>query len=32
MYGKTYDWLSVHLRLSNSKIKELLWAYQATTD
>ncbi|MFZ0866013.1 MAG: hypothetical protein WAN06_05155 [Candidatus Sulfotelmatobacter sp.] len=32
IYGKTYDWLSNHLRLSNSKIKELLWAYQATTD
>jgi hypothetical protein len=32
IYGKTYDWLSNHLRLSNSKIKELLWAYQATSD
>jgi hypothetical protein len=32
LYGKTYDWLSNHLRLSKSKIKELLSAYQATKD
>jgi hypothetical protein len=32
IYGKTYDWLSNHLRLSKSKITELLHAYQATTD
>ncbi len=32
IYGKTYDWLANHLRLSKSKIKELLWAYQATTE
>jgi len=32
IYGKTYDWLANHLRLSKSKIKELLWAHQATTD
>jgi len=32
LYGKTYDWLSSHLRLSKSKIKELLSAYQATKD
>jgi hypothetical protein len=32
IYGKTYDWLSDHLRLSKSKIVELLSAYQATTD
>jgi len=31
VYGKTYDWLSNHLRLSKSKIVELLSAYQATT-
>jgi hypothetical protein len=31
-YGKTYDWLSSHLRLSRSKIAELLSAYKATTD
>jgi len=31
-YGKTYDWLSNHLRLSKSKIIELLSAYRATTD
>jgi len=27
-YGKTYEWLSNHLRLSKGKIKELLDAYQ----
>jgi hypothetical protein len=32
VYGKTYDWLSNHLRLSKSKIIELLSAYRATTD
>ena len=32
VYGKTYDWLGNHLRLSKSKIVELLSAYQATTD
>ncbi len=31
-YGKTYDWLSNHLRLSKSKIIELLSAYRATTE
>jgi hypothetical protein len=32
IYGKSYDWLSNHLRLSKSKIKELLSAYRATTE
>lgn len=32
VYGKTYDWLANHLRLSKSKIKELLQAYQATSE
>jgi hypothetical protein len=32
IYGKTYDWLSNHLRLSKGKIKELLGAYQATSE
>jgi hypothetical protein len=32
LYGKTYEWLSNHLRLSKSKIKELLSAYTATKD
>ncbi|MBX3026693.1 hypothetical protein KF840_17445 [bacterium] len=32
VYGKTYDWLSNHLRLSKSKIVELLSAYSAMTD
>jgi len=32
VYGKTYDWLSDHLRLSKSKISELLAAYKATTE
>jgi hypothetical protein len=31
-YGKTYDWLSNHLRLGKSKIVELLTAYKATTE
>jgi hypothetical protein len=31
-YAKTYDWLSNHLRLSKSKIIELLSAYRATSD
>lgn len=32
VYGKTYDWLSDHLRISKSKISEYLAAYKATTD
>ena len=32
IYGKTYDWLANHLRLSKTKIKELLLAYQATKE
>ncbi|MGD0481501.1 MAG: hypothetical protein ABSA42_15115 [Terracidiphilus sp.] len=32
IYGKTYDWLSNHLRLSKGKIKELLGAYQAMSE
>lgn len=32
VYGKTYDWLSNHLRMSKSKISEHLGAYKATTD
>jgi hypothetical protein len=32
IYGKTYDWLSNHLRLSKGKIKELLGAYQSTSE
>lgn len=32
VYGKTYDWLSNHLRLSKTKINELLSAYRATTE
>ena len=32
VYGKTYDWLSDHLRLSKSKISEHLAAYKATTE
>jgi hypothetical protein len=32
VYGKTYDWLSDHLRLSKSKISENLAAYKATTE
>jgi hypothetical protein len=31
-YGKTYDWLSNHLRLSKSKILELLSAYRAMNE
>jgi hypothetical protein len=31
-YGKTYDWLASHLRLSRSKIAELMLAYKATSD
>jgi hypothetical protein len=30
IYGKTYDWLSNHLRLSKSKVRELVSAYKAT--
>ncbi|MET4451899.1 ParB/Srx family N-terminal domain-containing protein [Bradyrhizobium sp. RT3b] len=32
VYGKTYDWLSDHLRMSKTKISEHLAAYKATTD
>jgi hypothetical protein len=32
VYGKTYDWLSNHLRMSKGKISESLAAYKATTD
>jgi hypothetical protein len=32
VYGKPYEWLSNHLRLSKGKIKELLGAYQATSE
>lgn len=32
VYGKTYDWLSNHLRLSKGKITELLSAYRATSE
>lgn len=32
IYGKSYDWLSNHLRLSRSKIVELLSAYRAMTE
>jgi len=32
VYGKTYEWLSNHLRLSKGKIRELLEAYQAATE
>lgn len=32
LYGKTYDWLSNHLRLSKTKITELLLAHRATTE
>lgn len=31
-YGKTYDWLSNHLRLSKSKVNLLLSAYRATSE
>jgi hypothetical protein len=32
VYGKTYEWLSNHLRMSKGKISEHLAAYKATTD
>ncbi|MFM7404293.1 MAG: hypothetical protein ACKO1N_09450 [Erythrobacter sp.] len=32
VYGKTYDWLSNHLRMSKGKISEALAAYKSTTD
>jgi hypothetical protein len=32
VYGKTYDWLSNHLRMSKGKISDNLAAYKATTD
>jgi hypothetical protein len=32
LYGKTYEWLSNHLRLSKSRITELLAAYKAVND
>jgi hypothetical protein len=32
IHGKTYDWLSNHLRLSKSKISENLKAYKAATE
>lgn len=32
VYGKTYDWLSDHLRMSKGKISEALSSYKATTD
>lgn len=32
IHGKTYDWLSNHLRLSKGKISENLKAYEAATD
>jgi hypothetical protein len=32
IHGKTYDWLSNHLRLSKGKISENLKAYKAATD
>jgi hypothetical protein len=32
IHGKTYDWLSNHLRLSKGKISESLKAYKAATD
>src|SRR5437870_1781133 len=32
VYGKAYDWPSKHLRLSKSKITELLSAYRATSE
>ena len=31
-HGKTYDWLSSHLRLSKTKIQEMLFGFRATTD
>lgn len=32
VYGKPYDWISNHLRISKTKITEALAAYNATTD
>lgn len=32
VYGKPYEWLSNHLRLSKGKIRELLTAYKATSE
>ncbi len=32
IHGKTYDWLSNHLRMSKGKISENLKAYKAATD
>jgi hypothetical protein len=32
IYGKPYEWLSNHLRMSKGKIRELLSAYKATSD
>ncbi|MGO8904134.1 MAG: hypothetical protein ACLQMH_00755 [Solirubrobacteraceae bacterium] len=32
VYGKTYDWLATHLRLSKSSITQQLKAYKWTTD
>ncbi|NYF54066.1 hypothetical protein [Tunturiibacter gelidoferens] len=32
VYGKTYDWLGNHLRLSKSKINEMLLAHAATKE
>ena len=32
VYGKTYDWLGNHLRLSKTKINEMLLAYAATRE
>ena len=32
VYGKTYEWLSNHLRLSKGKIRELLEAYQTASE
>lgn len=32
VYGKTYDWLGNHLRLSKTKINEMLLAYAATKE
>lgn len=32
LYGKPYEWLSNHLRMSKGKIRELLAAYKATSE
>lgn len=32
IYGKPYEWLSNHLRMSKGKIRELLTAYKAMTE